>query len=618
MGARDAGTNKDATSEIDGYVDEEPPPEAGVFEIGLVLAGAVSAGAYTAGVLDFLIEALDAWEAAKAAERQAGKDPSEWAVPSHRVRLRVIAGASAGSMNAAIAAVALRYDFPHVQGGAQRSTSPSPNPFYRAWVQAIDISSLLGDEDLRRDPAMLSSILDSSVLERITDDALDFRGPVLERPYLDRRLRIILTQASLRGIPYYLPLPGTSDAGLGMWLHKTYRSFSSHYGEGPARRRPDDVSLAYPNGHEDAYWKELGNAALGSGAFPVGLAPRLEVRGLDELSYRFVSVPNAAAGGAISVQLKPAWRLSDSGTAPMQSPSFDEFVVDGGTMDNEPLDFARAEIAGLVAQNPREGDKANRAIIMIDPFPDTPADMDAHKSGRSGNLFAVMLGLVGAWKNQARFNPVELALALDEKVYSRYLIAPSRRRFAGDRCEDSNGFDIACGALGGFGGFLHESLRHHDYLLGRRNCQAFLARYLTLPSQNPLFSTWSPGLKETYARQNGGAASAGELPIIPLTAAVLKEEPLPPWPTEPIPLDRIKGAFTERAGNVAGRALDMANISWWKRKLAAVGVSWVRDTLVDRVAAIVEKDLRARNLNASYSDANPVTLPTNNPYFPGS
>jgi hypothetical protein len=62
----------------------------------------------------------------------------------------------------------------------------------------------------------------------------------------------------------------------------------------------------------------------------------------------------------------------------------------------------------------------------------------------------------------------------------------------------------------------------------------------------------------------------------------------------------------------------MANISWWKRKLAAVGVSWVRDTLVDRVAAIVEKDLRARNLNASYSDANPVTLPTNNPYFPGS
>jgi len=31
------------------------------FEIGLVRAGAVSAGAYTAGVLDFLLQALDAW-----------------------------------------------------------------------------------------------------------------------------------------------------------------------------------------------------------------------------------------------------------------------------------------------------------------------------------------------------------------------------------------------------------------------------------------------------------------------------------------------------------------------------------------------------------------------------
>jgi hypothetical protein len=36
---------------------------AGGFEIGLVMAGAVSAGAYTAGVVDFLIQALDQWHA---------------------------------------------------------------------------------------------------------------------------------------------------------------------------------------------------------------------------------------------------------------------------------------------------------------------------------------------------------------------------------------------------------------------------------------------------------------------------------------------------------------------------------------------------------------------------
>src|SRR5271163_2793770 len=35
--------------------------EMATFKIGINMAGAVSAGAYTAGVLDFLIEALDAW-----------------------------------------------------------------------------------------------------------------------------------------------------------------------------------------------------------------------------------------------------------------------------------------------------------------------------------------------------------------------------------------------------------------------------------------------------------------------------------------------------------------------------------------------------------------------------
>jgi hypothetical protein len=35
------------------------------FELAVVMAGAISAGAYTAGVMDFLFEALDAYEDAK-------------------------------------------------------------------------------------------------------------------------------------------------------------------------------------------------------------------------------------------------------------------------------------------------------------------------------------------------------------------------------------------------------------------------------------------------------------------------------------------------------------------------------------------------------------------------
>lgn len=72
-----------------------------VFELGLVQAGAISAGAYTAGVIDFLIEAMDAWE-----KRKDHPD-----VPHHDVKLKVISGASAGGMTAAITAAALQSEF---------------------------------------------------------------------------------------------------------------------------------------------------------------------------------------------------------------------------------------------------------------------------------------------------------------------------------------------------------------------------------------------------------------------------------------------------------------------------------------------------------------------------
>jgi predicted acylesterase/phospholipase RssA len=70
------------------------------FQIGLTMSGAISAGAYTAGVLDFLIEALDAWEDAR-------NGPDADTVPSHRVGIKVMSGASAGAITAAIGAIAL-------------------------------------------------------------------------------------------------------------------------------------------------------------------------------------------------------------------------------------------------------------------------------------------------------------------------------------------------------------------------------------------------------------------------------------------------------------------------------------------------------------------------------
>ena len=83
-----------------------------VFEIGLTMAGAVSAGAYTAGVMDFLFDALDEYEAVR--------NTPDWDGPRHAVRVPIMTGASAGGMTAAMSALHAFRDLDHVQPGTSR------------------------------------------------------------------------------------------------------------------------------------------------------------------------------------------------------------------------------------------------------------------------------------------------------------------------------------------------------------------------------------------------------------------------------------------------------------------------------------------------------------------
>ena len=85
------------------FPDSRPEPEGDLFEIGLVLAGAQSAGCYLVGVVDFLFEALDCWRDA------LREDPQH--LPNHRVKIKIIVGAFAGGLNAALAAICARYRF---------------------------------------------------------------------------------------------------------------------------------------------------------------------------------------------------------------------------------------------------------------------------------------------------------------------------------------------------------------------------------------------------------------------------------------------------------------------------------------------------------------------------
>jgi predicted acylesterase/phospholipase RssA len=575
-----------AEADLGGYHTLAPDPGEGVFEIGLVLAGAVSAGAYTAGVIDFLVEALDAWEEAKTQRSKANPDPAQWDIPGHRVRLRVISGASAGAMTAVIAAVALRYQFPHVH----LSVDGPSNPLYRPWVKDIDIAELLKTRDLAGNQDPLVSMLDSSVLLEILERALEYQGvPEKARPYLDPAIRVILTESNLRGIPYFLSMRGNLLEGLGMVAHADYQSFCVCYGANAGNGvRPDDVPVSFPNRAKDPSWYALGTAALASGAFPIGLAPRVVERPLTDFNYRFVALPGDGPEHPPQVvRLRPQWSASSQAPGPYRT-----VVVDGGTMNNEPLELARIELAGLLGRNPRDGLRANRATIMVDPFPDVAGTVDQPDRGQKLDLFSAVMGLMGAWKDQARFDPVDLALAADENTFSRFLIAPDR-----GASPVSNGYALACGALAGFSGFLAEAYRHHDYMLGRRNCQQFLRTHFCLPvDNNPVFKGVNPRLKagSAWVVSDGGTPC---LPIIPLVGNLAVEEALPAWPARVFNPDSIRPAFAARLKAIVERALSTSvRIGFLGRQLAKTGLGTVQRAALARAIEEIKKELTMRAL----------------------
>ena len=162
---------------------------------------------------------------------------------------------------------------------------------------------------------------------------------------------------------------------------------------------------------------------------------------------------------------------------------------------------------------------------------------------------------------------------------------------------ESNGFALACGALGGFSGFLCENYRHHDYLLGRRNCQQFLRSHFSLPIDNkPVMSVVNPCLKQPGSPwlTSGGPPS---LPIIPLIGTLAQEEPLPAWQKSKYDPASLQDPETRRLDAVLDNVLrNSVQLNWFFRWAAKLGLAKVRSTLVDKSIEVVTAQLRARGL----------------------
>ncbi len=576
--------------------------EKPTFEIGLTMAGAVSAGAYTAGVVDFLFEALDAIEDVRAGRdtrylKTGLRDEAPIIDPPHDVRLKALSGTSAGSMITAIVATILGTRVPPVTTKrAVNDTKATGNPLYDCWVNDIHYDKLLSTSDIDKKEELLS-LLNSKPLDDILENALLYANKTdYPRPYVLDELPVFFCVSNLRGVRYGLKLNSGSGvpAEHQMSLHADWVQFQWGRSAGTGVGGPVRLQA----GKNASDWKRLGDAALASGAFPVGLSARGLFRDFGDYEQR--QWYDRSLG---KTSLHPPIDKRDN----FKDGKYDFVNADGGVFNNEPLELCRVALSeGPDKQNKRDPLEATRGVILIDPFPNLFELEEDYDVKQHSHLLDVIKNLVGAMVSQARFKLDELALADDDNVASRYAIMPVRYKKNGE----AEKYSIACGSLGGFGGFLSKEFRHFDFMLGRRNCQRFLSRHFALPADwvaqtvNPLFVNWQ-GKEFTAAFQfvpesEPGDRFAGKkyLPIVPLLGKLASSDytELPPWPTAPADLkagdlkkkvlkraDAIKDALVAQYKPSTAFKAGIASY-WWLKK-----DDWVQRFAIDKVRVALDE-----------------------------
>ena len=547
-------------------------PAANTFEIALVLGGTVSAGAYTAGALDFLIEALDAWT-----DMRDG--PNGRTVPRHKVVIRIIAGTSGGGVNAAIAARALAYDFPHVSRGTE-SAIAARNPFYDTWINRLTLDGMLKTDDLAASGAKPVSLLDGTVIDEAAQNLIAFTAPTQKpRPYLAQPLRLILTLTNLNGIAYRIDfssalLPDGSVRNLGESYvnHADHARFALVYpGQTLDDPRPDEFVLGFGNARlpQATDWPTFGQFATATAAFPIGFPPRRLTRPLNHYRYRVVSVPSDDdPRTAMCLPLIPDWEAIQAWSGNGLPDDYQFLSVDGGATDNEPIELARTALAGISGRNPRDGMKANRGVVLIDPFagsaamapPLTVALPDLAESLLSGML------------QQTQYDTRDILLAAYPGVYSRFMITALREDNVGDPA-------LATAGMGAFLGFACDAFRRHDYMLGRKNCQDFLRNQFVLPEASPVFRGCLDDVPLGQFRFTDSSGSY--LPIIPLVGQARVQETTDPWPKNALDPNKFRGAIERRftrllEGEFATGPL--ANVLVWLA--AKIGEQKIADTVI--------------------------------------
>jgi hypothetical protein len=529
----------------------------------------VSAGAYTAGAVDFLIEALDCFTTARA----------NGTAPNHDVILKLITGTSGGGVNAAIAARAMAYDYPHATLAGPIGEAPTGNPFYDIWIKTLRLDRFLKTNDITD---QVPSLLNGEAIDAGADYIAGFQsGPAKARPWVGAPLRVILTLTSLRGVPYRTQLGAKHSQ---TYIdHADYARFAFVY---PGQTltteetRPDEQVLGF--GAEPLPqaigWKPFSEFAKATAAFPAGFPARPLSRPTSHYRWRVVPYPPIPESTKTYMWVPPDWdAMAPKGRDVPEM--WDFLAVDGGATDNEPIQLARTALAGLLGRSPRDPLKASRAIWLIDPFAGRAALGPTGPAPFASELGAIITTLT----QQTRYSTADVLMAADENEFSRYMLSPYRDGRTG---EDA----IASGGVGAFIGFACADFMRHDYLLGRANCRDYLLDEFVLLKDNPLFGGWTDPQRKEFVV----ASDPRMLPIVPLVGSAAAPQPLPDWPRGKLNPDTLRGPIEGRFRAVFAKELSGDP---FKALLGIAGGYLTQSTVADYVIDTMKAYLAKAGLN---------------------
>ena len=541
------------------------------------MAGAISAGAYTAGVMDYLLEALDAWEAKKSSGA-----PN---VPQHRVEIPVIGGASAGGMTGIITASALFDNIPPVHletlDPNNLKTEQPQNIFYHSWVDLIaeDMFALLlnTDDITESDPKKIVSVLNAQFIEKVASRALQAKAARQQnRPYFPENLKVFSTITNLQGFQYNVAFKSNNPENDKYLItrHDDYACFLLNTAANTYNKDGWIPLDFYTNLNIDS----AKAAAMATGAFPVGLRARPFSR-----EKHFVD--------------DMPWLKDVTSYFPIENDPYASANIDGGLINNEPFERVRELLNAVTEEKDKDYEdyeKFKSTVLMIDPFPSESSTFD----GDDG-LGNVIGNTLSAMIDHLRVKPTTLIDALDSNNAGQYLISPTRTIVIDGKAIKVNASKaIACGTLGGFGGFLNKEFRIHDYFLGRANCEKFLRDHFTVPrdTTNPIFTAGYDGIDSTAFR----SMVDDGLQIIPIFTPRQPQMPMPTftcgedWPIrKESDIDRYESAIVNRIDAIL---FNLTEYSDFEKGLLWTAAKLINGKLSKVVLNTIKKSLRGSYL----------------------